>query len=548
MVLVDGVAEVPGLDLPEIPSRAQFKNDLTNLWAICRTPEIKTASFSRLERLSASFTSYQLDHGAFERDDQAELVGDLYSVMKVDNHIHLAAAMTPRQLLHFIKNKLRAEPDREVVKGKTLRELIFEAVKDLPLPDGEPLCGDDGIIEIDKLETVLTVDSLRCCAGEHFYHRFDNFNDAYSPLGAGELRNVFLKTSNFVDGQYFAELTHEILQSLHENEMRLSIYGKNLEEWDELARLGKTERNIWMIQIPRVFGGFRKGGLVENFEELLNNIFQPLFEVALNPSSHSELAEVLPSISGFDCVDDESISDALTAHRSQLYGDALTTEHTGDVLRPQLWTIPENPPYSYYMYYLYANMQRFNNLCKVAGRPWHLTLRPHCGEAGPVHHLATSFLLADEINHGIQLEKNPTLQYLYLIAQVGMSLSPLSNNALFLKINESPFSDFFSRGLNVTLSTDDPLMFHVTKEPLLEEYTTAKHVFGLTNADLCEIAANSVRQSAFPHPVGQRNRKPVEGTMSVIGRQGSRVPYHQDPELCNVPRRRINYRNRLGSV
>ena len=35
---------------------------------------------------------------------------------------------------------------------------------------------------------------------------------------------------------------------------------------------------------------------------------------------------------------------------------------------------------------------------------------------------------------------------------------------------------FYQRGLNVTLSTDDPLIFHLTKEPLLEEYAIAKQV------------------------------------------------------------------------
>ncbi|CAE7901541.1 amdA, partial [Symbiodinium sp. KB8] len=58
-------------------------------------------------------------------------------------------------------------------------------------------------------------------------------------------------------------------------------------------------------------------------------------------------------------------------------------------------------------------------------------------------------------------------------------------------MSKSPFPDFFQRGLNVTLSTDDPLMFHATKEPLLEEYTTARCIFGLKMTDMCEIAANS---------------------------------------------------------
>ena len=30
-------------------------------------------------------------------------------------------------------------------------------------------------------------------------------------------------------------------------------------------------------------------------------------------------------------------------------------------------------------------------------------LRPHCGEAGAYHHLCTSFLLAENIAHGLQL-------------------------------------------------------------------------------------------------------------------------------------------------
>lgn len=34
-----------------------------------------------------------------------------------------------------------------------------------------------------------------------------------------------------------------------------------------------------------------------------------------------------------------------------------------------------------------------------------LVFRPHSGEAGPVEHLASAFLLADNIAHGLQLRK-----------------------------------------------------------------------------------------------------------------------------------------------
>lgn len=32
-------------------------------------------------------------------------------------------------------------------------------------------------------------------------------------------------------------------------------------------------------------------------------------------------------------------------------------------------------------------------------------LRPHCGEAGPVHHLVSAFMLAENISHGLLLRK-----------------------------------------------------------------------------------------------------------------------------------------------
>ena len=60
--------------------------------------------------------------------------------------------------------------------------------------------------------------------------------------------------------------------------------------------------------------------------------------------------------------------------------------------------------------------------------------------------------------------------------QVGLCMSPLSNNSLFLDYHRNPFPTFFARGMNVSLSTDDPLQIHLTKEPLVEEYSVAAQV------------------------------------------------------------------------
>lgn len=65
---------------------------------------------------------------------------------------------------------------------------------------------------------------------------------------------------------------------------------------------------------------------------------------------------------------------------------------------------------------------------------------------------------------------------LLLCGQIGLAMSPLSNNSLFLDYHRNPFPTFFARGLNVSLSTDDPLQIHLTKEPLVEEYSIAASV------------------------------------------------------------------------
>ncbi len=72
-------------------------------------------------------------------------------------------------------------------------------------------------------------------------------------------------------------------------------------------------------------------------------------------------------------------------------------------------------------------------------------------------------MLAHNINHGINLRKSPAMQYLYYLAQIGLCMSPLSNNSLFLDYHRNPFPVFFARGLSCSLSTDDPLQIHLTK-------------------------------------------------------------------------------------
>ena len=195
----------------------------------------------------------------------------------------------------------------------------------------------------------------------------------------------------------------------------------------------------------QVYPVWRKLGLVKNFAELLHNIFYPMWVVTLDPASNPVLHALLCSVTGFDSVDNEQVPDTPLEH-----------------VTPEQWDRLENPPYAYWMYYMWANIYTLNAARHARGLNT-FAFRPHCGESGSEQHLASCFLTAHSINHGINLRKSPALQYLYYVAQIGLSVSPLSNNALFLSMEQNPFPVFFRRGLNVTISTDDPLQFHLTQ-------------------------------------------------------------------------------------
>ena len=64
-------------------------------------------------------------------------------------------------------------------------------------------------------------------------------------------------------------------------------------------------------------------------QDLLRNLFSPLFEVTLHPESNRPLHTFLDALVGFDSVDDESVPEA--------YHPAYPT--------PDAWTHGENPPY-----------------------------------------------------------------------------------------------------------------------------------------------------------------------------------------------------------
>ncbi|KAK8213529.1 AMP deaminase [Zalaria obscura] len=472
------------MDAPivNIPTIREFYIDLDLLLGVSSDGPSKSFAFRRLQYLEGKFNLYVLLNEYQEiADTKAVPHRDFYNVRKVDTHVHHSACMNQKHLLRFIKSKMKKSPDEVVLfrdgKHLTLRE-VFESIN---------LTAYD-----------LSIDTLDMHAHTDSFHRFDKFNLKYNPIGESRLRTIFLKTDNYIHGRYLAEITKEVISDLEASkyqmvEWRISIYGRSLDEWDKLAAWVVDNKlfspNVrWLIQVPRLFDVYKSSGLMENFQEVIRNVFEPLFEVTKDPQSHPKLHIFLQRVIGFDSVDDESKTERRIYRKFPL---------------PKDWNTQQNPPYSYWIYYLFSNIASLNVWRKQRGFNT-FVLRPHCGEAGDTDHLAAAALCCHSISHGLLLRKVPLLQYIFYLEQIGIAMSPLSNNALFLAYERNPFLQYFRRGLNVSLSTDDPLQFAFTKEPLIEEYAVAAQIYKLSAVDMCELAKHSVHQSGFEHAVKQR--------------------------------------------
>ena len=401
---------------------------------------------------------------------------DFYQSTKVDNNIRMETGMTARQLLTFIVDKATHNGDDIVShpKGKepqTLRQLLSE----LHISPGS-----------------LTVDDLNIQAGATSSNGGAPHNPFATEGTHDELLTLLLKTDNQMNGRYFAELTKRTFEELSRDqhtftESRLSVYGASAGEWGLLSHWFDTHgmsssHNQWVVQVPRIYSSLRKAGRVASFAEYLEHIFEPLWRISLHPNSDPRLFHFVNHIAAFDCVEDERRPDMPLQRATRA---------------PHEWTSEEEPPYNYYLYHLYANLHSLNRF-RQRRRFSVFAFRPSCGEAGSVDHLIGGFLLAQSISYGVRLADSAPLQYLFYLAQIGVTLSPLSNNTkLDLNYLNNPFPEFFRRGLRVSLGTDSPLLYHHTQEPLLEEYSIASKIWKLSANDLSEVARNSVLLSNF---------------------------------------------------
>jgi len=130
----------------------------------------------------------------------------------------------------------------------------------------------------------------------------------------------------------------------------------------------------------------------------------------------------------------------------------------------------------------------------------------HAGEVGGPELVRESIDLlgAERIGHGFAVMRDPALAEFLAARRVPLEICPTSNlctGALAKQtgkpdasLQDHPLPKFIKQGLAVTLSTDDPAMFHTD---LLSEYSVAASL-GLSSQQLVQLAEESVSASFLP--------------------------------------------------
>jgi adenosine deaminase len=131
-----------------------------------------------------------------------------------------------------------------------------------------------------------------------------------------------------------------------------------------------------------------------------------------------------------------------------------------------------------------------------------LLAAPHGGElSGPASvRDCLDDLQAARVGHGVRAAEDPRL--LARLAETGVTceVCPASNVALgvYDKPCDVPLRALWDAGVPVALGADDPLLFG---SRLAAQYVIAREVHSFTDAELAELARQSLRGSAAPAPV-----------------------------------------------
>ncbi|MFI1797696.1 adenosine deaminase [Streptomyces sp. NPDC020379] len=134
-----------------------------------------------------------------------------------------------------------------------------------------------------------------------------------------------------------------------------------------------------------------------------------------------------------------------------------------------------------------------------------LLAAPHGGElAGPSSvRDCLDDLRAGRVGHGVRAAEDPRLLRKLAEREVACEVCPTSNVALgvYEKPSDVPLRVLYEAGVPIALGADDPLLFGAR---LAAQYDVAREHHGFTDAELAELARQSVRASRAPRDVREK--------------------------------------------
>ncbi len=130
------------------------------------------------------------------------------------------------------------------------------------------------------------------------------------------------------------------------------------------------------------------------------------------------------------------------------------------------------------------------------------------GETGIEENIVKSIELlhADRIGHGIAAIKDPDIMELIKDRGVSVEMCPISNlqTKAIKTIEEYPIRDFFDKGLNITVNTDN---ITVSNTSLQREYQLLMDKLGFSMDEIYTLIDNSIEAAFYQKKKKNRLRK-----------------------------------------
>jgi adenosine deaminase len=147
---------------------------------------------------------------------------------------------------------------------------------------------------------------------------------------------------------------------------------------------------------------------------------------------------------------------------------------------------------------------QFAGAFRIASRAG-LLLTPHGGELAGRASVQSCLddLQAHRIGHGVAAAGDSDLTKRLAAGGITLEVCPASNVALGVAPDprDVPLRRLLDEGVPVALGADDPLLFG---SRLVAQYEIARHVHGMSDAEIAELARMSVRGSAAPADTAAR--------------------------------------------